>query len=398
MQHTGSRRPLAGPAVLVTATLAAALLTLYITLFRILPGWGYDFASFRGASIVLAHGGIPYRPSVLFATERQELSAGIAYNSYNNPPLFATVLWPLTQVPFVASYLIYTALVMAAGIAGMVLTLRVLDIDRTSRWLVLPALISAPFFLTVWFGQQAAFLLCVLAASMLLLRRNQPLACGMVMSLGLVKPHLMLPLFLCALLLCHAPTARLRYVAGFVSAVMVFVAVSLLTSGLAPLGAWLGALLQLSSHVEQVQSNLPSFGGTLLILLPSPINRVAALAITAAAVAVMLWLCLAWRTVAAWERLAIAGAVWLSTVPYMHTPDLLLALPALFVLWRWRGLSLLTLIALWAYMVLPFAYPLPLPWRLLDLLPLPIMLAALLTARPLAYDQLAGQRHAQAAA
>lgn len=382
MHLSRSSRSVGVLAVGLTAVFAAALFTLYITLFRMLPGWGYDFSSFRGASIVLAHGGIPYHRADLLGIEQQELSVGIAYNPYYNPPLFATLLWPLTRLPFVVSYIVYTLLVVLSGIAGSLLTLRVLGGRGTLAWLLLPALISSPFFLTIWFGQQAAFLLLVVALGMLLLRTQRPLLCGMVLSLGLVKPHLLVPIVVCAAVLFAARAERLRFVIGFIVATTVLLILSLLTSGLAPLGAWISSLLQLSSHVEQVQNNLPSLGGTMLVLLPSPINRVAAVAVMAVAIIAMGWLCVAWRTVAPHERLAVASVVWLMTVPYVHTPDLVLALPALFMLWNRRGIHVVSLCVLWAYMVLPFAYPLPVPWRLVDLLPLPCLLAALVIKRP----------------
>jgi len=368
-------------------------------------GLGFDYEAFRSAALVLAHGGNLYDPGQIWHMENAlynqpaHLGPGdMRYHHlglYYNPPLFAAILMPLARLPHLWGYGLYSMGVLACAMLGTWLTLAALDWPYSRTAAIAVASLTTPVFLTLWFGQLAAFLLCILAGAMLCLRRGYPACAGGLMALGLVKPHLMLPVAVLTPFLLASPVARRRYVFGYTGIIGCAMVLTVLTTGAGSLMAWMQTLIHLSGTVETVQNNLPSLGGLLLNVLPQPWNRLLASLLTILTLAVMIFITRRARTTgrAAWEVLPLLMVLWIAVTPYVHTPDQTLFLPALALVWRSMDAkaaftppgalrpSILPILALWAFTLLPFSYVLAAPWRYLDLLPSAIILIALVRNR-----------------
>lgn len=383
---------------LAYATLLVILCTIYVVMVRWGAGLGFDFADFRAAAVVLAHGGNPYDRLQLWPVEDALYNRPLHlqpldfryyhFDPYHNLPLYAAILTPFAQIPYLWSYALYSLVVMALGVLGAWFTLVALDWTR-ARWLAIGiALLTTPVFLTLWFGQQSTLLLCALAGTMLCVRHRRYGVAGSLMALGLVKPHLMLPVALAIPILLPTMAERRRYLAGFTGILAVLMLATLLLTGPRSLLAWSHDLLQLSNTIEAGQSNLPSLGGFVLLVLPQPWNRYVALLMAGLALALMLVLATRARarSISPWMVIPALMAIWIMTAPYVHTTDQVLVLPALALLWRAWGTRhatapsvprILAVPALWAYTALPLCYILASPWRYLDLVPIPLILLAL---------------------
>lgn len=379
-----------------------ALLVMLCTIYTVMVKWGaglgFDFADFRAAAVVLAHGGNPYDRAQLWRVEDALYNRPLHlqtldfryyhFDPYHNPPLFAALLTPLTHLPYLWSYALYSLVVVALGVLGAWLTLVALDWTR-ARWLAIGlALLTTPVFLTLWFGQQSTLLLCALAGTMLCLRHRRHGVAGGLMALGLVKPHLMLPVALVIPILLATMAERRRYLVGLAGTLGALMLATLLLTGSHSLLSWSHDLLQLSNTVEADQSNLPSLGGLVLLILPHPWNRYVAVLMIGVALALMVVLAgrVRARGTFPWLVIPVLMAIWIVTAPYVHTTDQVLILPALALLWRACGAHrvatpatprLLSVLALWAYTVLPLCYVVAPPWRYLDLVPIPLILLAL---------------------
>src|SRR2546430_12575325 len=122
--------------------LVAALIAVYTTILVHGVFLGVDFACFRAASIVLAHGGNPYDFVQLWRVEnalynlphhlRPGTAAYYALDRYYNPPLFATLLAPLARLPYAAGYALYAAIARALAALGAWLVVQSLGWARDS--------------------------------------------------------------------------------------------------------------------------------------------------------------------------------------------------------------------------------------------------------------------------
>src|SRR2546430_12755103 len=139
--------------------LVAGLIALYITAAMRGVGMGVDFACFRAASLLLAHGGNPYdvnqlwqQENLLYNVPHHLAPVDVGYypfDEYRNPPLFALLLTPLARLPFTAGYVIFTLAVVALAVVGSWLTLRALGWTERRVLATSIVLISPCVFLTV---------------------------------------------------------------------------------------------------------------------------------------------------------------------------------------------------------------------------------------------------------
>jgi hypothetical protein len=188
---------------LAYAVVVAVLLACYASIFRGGIGGGVDFACFRAAAVVFSHGGNPYDFGQLWRVENAlynvpgHLQPGApAYyylDRYYNPPLFATLLTPLTHLSLAMGDAIYSAFVTVFAAAGAWFMLAALGWTRRRVLAIGIVLVSPSVFLAVWNGQQSTLLLCALGASLYALRHDRPGLAGAVLALTWVKPHLLLP-------------------------------------------------------------------------------------------------------------------------------------------------------------------------------------------------------------
>jgi hypothetical protein len=225
----------------------------------------------------------------------------------------------------------------------------------------------------VWNGQQSTLLLAALGLALYSLRRGLPGLAGAAIALGWVKPHLLVPIALAVPLVGLSGRAMLRMYGGFAIATMLGVVATTVLSGPASIMAWLHTLFGYTGYVDAIQNYLPSLSGMLLVLLPHPWNRSAAMAVLACGLIVMamvVWRSRAGRDV--WTTTAVLMASWLLFTPFAHTnDDVLLVLP-LAVAWGSTGSSRLRplpVLGLWSLSTLSLAFLLPGPYKLLGVVP-----------------------------
>ena len=363
--------------------LVAVMVTYYLTVFLHGVGAGVDFACFRAASLLLAHGGNPYDLAQLGRAENALYNAPLhlhpgspAYydlDRYYNPPLFASVLTPLTRLPLTAGYAIYATMTLGLAVAGAWLTLLALGWTRRRGVAIAIVVVSPCVFLIVWSGQQSSLLFCALGAALYLLRRERVELAGAVMALGWVKPHLLIPVALAAPLLLFPPRITWRWYMGFGAATVCGLFLTVLTTGGDSIIAWFHALFGYTGYVDSIQMYLPSLAGMILVMAPHPLNKALAMAVMLLGMGVTAAvLSRARRSLNSIAAIIVLMAAWLMFTPFAHANDDVLLLPALALAWGRNGedgARPLPLLTLWALSALPLAFLLPRPWDMLGVLP-----------------------------
>ena len=379
---------------LAYAALLATLIACYLTLLAWGHNIGVDFAYFRAAAVVATHGGNPYDFKQLWQAENalynlpRHLQPGdpsyYYLDRYYNPPLFATLLRPLASLSFELGFAIYGAAVIGLAAAGSWLLVQSLGWTRYRRAAVTLTLVSPCVFLAVWNGQQSTLLLFALGAALYALRGERPGMAGALMALGWVKPHLLVPIAVAIPLLLPSGRLALRWYMGFGLATLAGIGLTVATTGVASIAAWLHTLFGYTGYADAIQNYMPSLSGMTLILLPQPWNRVGALALMAIGCCAMAVTVaqVRRRGAAPWAGIGLLVATWLVFAPFAHTNDDVLLLLPLAVLWGRDGAQQtrpIPVLALWACTALPLAFLLPRPFSLLGLLPAALVFAATAT-------------------
>ena len=298
-----------------------------------------DWRVFYAASTVVHHRGNPYDPATIHAAEQaaeryQHVQPSL--DDFTDLPVVAVVLRAVTWLPFWWSYAVFT--VLGAAIAAAVLWLWMREAGWTTRavWL-LGAMASWPVLLGVFSGQFDFLLLGGTVGSLLLMRRDRPVAAGLCMAAVLLKPHLLwpLPLLLFSVWLFDRRRAW-RFAATTIAVLSAGTIAGFL---LVPQSAgFLGHVLGFGSRVGSDQPDLSGLPGMLLHL---PGGAAAAVAIAAAGIVAVFALAVRAarsarvRTLDADQRalLTLAGlAVWLALTPYAHPNDDVLLFPLLALL------------------------------------------------------------------
>jgi len=335
-----------------------------LLLWPLLPRPGADFKAFYTAARLLALGGNPYNLGALRHMQDALLNRGVSTASVAyypldpvaNPPLFYWLLGPLTGLPPHTAYIIWT--VASAGLTVGALALlarRLLPQAARRGLLVIAAVLALPHsMVNLIMGQPDALFLLALAGAALRLERGQPLSAGLLLTVGWIKPHVLLPVGV-ALLLTERSW---RDLAGVLAGSAAWAAASLLYCPTATL-AWIHYLAvdRGSGLLFGAQPTLPSLLGPLLGRLAAPLS----LAAYAVAVLVLWSHGRAGNGRRLWARAAGLTALWLALAPYLHLNDgLLVALPLLLltpiaVANRGTALTVLLVTTLLGLYLLPLA-------------------------------------------
>jgi len=372
------------------AVLVAFMVASYVTVFLHGPGMGVDFACFRAAAVIFVHGGNPYDFAQLWRVENALYNAPLhlrpgapeyyGFDRYYNPPLFAAALIPLIHMPLTQGYAVYACIVAGLAVAGTWLTLLAAGWTRRRLPVVVMTLASPLVFLAVWNGQQSTLLFCALGAALYATRRGYPCLAGAFLALGWVKPHLLVPIALAAPLLL-APRMARRWYAGFGTATVCGVVLTILTTGTGSIDAWLRTLFGYTGYVDAIQNYLPSLSGMALVLLAHPWNRLIASIMLVLGVVVMI-LAVIWARRShcpPWIGVATLMAIWLVFTPFAHTNDDVLLLPAIVAVWGRNGTHegrIFPYLVLWAISTLSLSFFLPGPLRMMGALPPVLVLIA----------------------
>ena len=309
-------------------TLALVNLTAIVTLAPYLRRGYQDFTIFYAAARMVRIGqakalyDLPaqYREQQQFAPNVDIRKAALPYN---HPPFEALLFVPLTYVPYVPAYGIWTAFnlaFLAAAMSQVALTSWRLSAggpagptqsqsreDVASNlspiFLALAAFAFVPITRAILQGQDSLLLLLLLVTAFCALEKGNDPAAGTALAAGLFKFHLVLPLVLLLVVsrqfrAGEQPSVennRWRILIGFVPVAALLAAISVLTVG------WTGAqnYVRFVLHVESagaggaLVANMPNLRG-IVTTLAGPSHNALTAPITLACSAIVLGLA-AWR-------------------------------------------------------------------------------------------------------
>lgn len=154
---------------------------------------GADFTQYYSAGHTVRSGQSahlydpPYQQAVEHRLVGPELQG---FHAFVNPPFFAWVFALLSYLPYQLAFVLWSAL----GLTGLFFALRAAGLDprKTLPW----ALTFFPVFAAVSFGQNSLLSLALLAATYVLWRARRLVLAGLVLSLLLYKPQLVLGVLL----------------------------------------------------------------------------------------------------------------------------------------------------------------------------------------------------------
>jgi len=207
----------------------------------------------------------------------------------------ALLFAPLSFLRFKTAYLAFLVLNLAALVLSIVMIRRwTPTLNRLYPWLTpVMVLVYLPTAVTLMQGQESALLLLGLVVCYAALESGNELTAGIVLSLGMFKFQIILPIAL--LFLCWR---RWRFVFGFLISTLGLLLISLVLVGMEASRSYVGLLLSMSiglhSAMDQVRlgvppAAMPNLRGLVIGLLA---NKVPALgeqvAITVLSAAVML--------------------------------------------------------------------------------------------------------------
>jgi len=151
---------------------------------------GGDYLQFYAAGTTLQRGEGARLYDFEYQKKLEHEIAGKTFDGYRafiTPPFFAWVFVPLSLLPYIWSFTIWSLL----GLSCLWLSLHWMDAAQPRRWFGW-ALTWFPVFASISFGQNGLLSLGVLSLTYLLWCRKQPFLAGLVCSLVLYKPQLAL--------------------------------------------------------------------------------------------------------------------------------------------------------------------------------------------------------------
>ena len=310
---------------------------LYVLTYLPAAGNGSDFQVFYAAAHAGARGIDPYNWPQFWGVERDLYNSsgsasGFQFAPYGNPPGLALLLRPLTALGEPAAYRIWVVLILLAGFAGTYLGLA--DWPRRPRVAAAALVAISPAMLfDLRLGQNGSFVLLSLGLGLALRAAKMPWLAGAALSIGLLKPHLMLPL-IALIALAESGVDRRRLLGGFAVAAAALIGLALLADGgIEAFSRWRSSLGGFAASIRY-QPDIASIPG--LYYPSAPEALIGPLNVLCLCVAALLIAALAWhyRRSSRPERLIGAGiAVYFALSPYVHTGDqVLLALPILWLI------------------------------------------------------------------
>ncbi len=323
--------------LLLAIILASSIL--YVHLFVPGRGNGADFAVFYAAAVTDAHGGDPYLAVDTWRTQRALFYppgySGPPHPDTNrNPPPFTLLLRPLTELTQGQAYWVWVALGWLAGLLGTFCLMAAWPV--APRCLAAMAISLSPAALwNIRVGQVSMFLALSLGLAVFFLVRGRPGWAGVALSLGLVKPHLILPLAL-VLVLAASRGQRRPLVQGLVGgAVGWAIFTQLFDGGIIRYVQWLQGLGG-SDNAFVNQADLAAIPGLLYKVFPTNVSVILTSLGVVLACFVLGRLALAAWSGGPWEQRRLLGAgisLYFAFLPYEHTSDqILLALPLLLLI------------------------------------------------------------------
>lgn len=335
-------RQVAPAILLLLLNLTLATLLLWPQRALVLTG-ANDFLSFyAGGRLAFQHD--LYNPGAIEDAQREHAGTSSSKLSFIRLPFYAAALWLPARLRYRAAYACWQILQLAALVALLLL----IPIEGRPRWLrALCA--STPLAWSFANGQDLPLMLLILAAAAALGAQGRHFASGLVLSLGLAKPHLIL-----LLPLLYLPRGRRLGLAGFALGSSLLLGICFLVAG----WSWPAdyARLLWTADIHEGLGRSPNWHGASRALLGLDWPGWVLAAITATAVTL-------WVPRLDWLRgwgAAIVGS--LLVVPHLFLQDLVLLIPACLAMLalqhpKWRGIPaflLLTPLPYLFFLVLPF--------------------------------------------
>ena len=196
-------------------------------------------------------------PDLYSRTANLELNTSLVGNDMNvmyiRPPFYAAILKPLSWLPFLTAYAVFTCFSLACYIWFVV------RFSKECSALPFLAAISVPFLAGLLAGQDASFMMAILGASILLTRQRKDFLAGLVLSLCAYKFHIFLfiPVFLLL-------KKRWLTLGGGLCGTLALTALGIIVNGPASLGEWIHVLR--NPWINPDASGMPNIHGVVTIL------------------------------------------------------------------------------------------------------------------------------------
>jgi hypothetical protein len=156
----------------------------YVGRARALRGQN-DFVAFYTASKLVSTPDLYSRPANL-ALVKETLGFNLETVVYIRPPFYAAILKPLSYLPYLSAYAVFTALTFSS------ILFFVIRFARDCPPLPVFASLSIPFLSVLLNGQDTPFLLALLGLAILEQRKGRDFSAGLLLSLCSIKFHLFL--------------------------------------------------------------------------------------------------------------------------------------------------------------------------------------------------------------
>jgi hypothetical protein len=219
-----SPRPAGIAKPLIVLTLLLFLVGLQYVTFKSTAGMDFEHYYVGAKMVAAGQGYLLHDAKAQF--EWQEKILNGASTPFNYPAPMALLYWPTTLFDLNGGYLVWTLMSALMFAASVLLLNRTFGFAQDSWFLVLLCAGYLPVHATLATGQCDAFLLLAYAGSLVLLKEEKAEASGLVLSLALLKFHLVLPFVLVMLV-----RRQWRFMAGFTSGAVVILGVWLWISG-----------------------------------------------------------------------------------------------------------------------------------------------------------------------
>jgi len=258
-----------------------------------------DFSTFFVAGKLL-NAGMGHRLYDLAAQAQMQLNARfrLVPLPYNHTPMEAALFCPLALLPYRAGYCVWN-LINVALLAGMAWRLRpwLTSLGNVSAPLVFAlSLAYWPNMMVLFKGQDSIVMAMVMTEAYVQSKQGRDGRAGMILALGLIKFHLVLPL-----IVCFAMNRQWKLVKGFAVAGCGVAAVSLAITGVGGVRQYFNLLTSLNRMPLAIftrPEQMPSLRGLIATWLQATPGRIG---ISIAAASALVFLAV-WRSLPGSDR------------------------------------------------------------------------------------------------
>ena len=257
---------------------------------------------------------------------------------YNHPPFEALLFVPLSYLPYLPAYLLWTA----ANVGFLFAAIWLL---RPNGLSIVPlvvlfaaALIFFPVFITLFQGQDLILLLLIVSATYASIKRENDFFAGCILCLGLFRPELVLPIALLIVL-----NRGKRFAAGFLVAAAGLILISAAVVGpetLLAYPAYVWHMERLHGHGSIIPADMPNLHGLISLFVRNQTATMIAIVVASATVlAISAWR-IRWPEIAGNTERMFCLATLCSLLISFHAlkHDLaLLVIPVMFACAEWNG-------------------------------------------------------------